>query len=271
MIGLRDLVVALQDLGIDHSTPVIAHASLSAFGEVLGGAETVIGALLYLYDTLVMPTFTYKTMIVPEEGPPSNALAYGSRPDANLMAEFYSPTLAADRLMGIIPERLRRHPAAQRSMHPILSFAGVNAREILASQSLEEPLAPIRRITDAHGWVLLLGVDHTTNTSIHYAERLAGRKQFVRWALTPQGVMECPSFPGCSDGFNAVAPLLAHATRRSEAGQAAIQAVPLQELVEIVQTRIRSDPLAFLCNHSYCERCQAVRDHINKNSPGLAM
>jgi aminoglycoside 3-N-acetyltransferase len=108
-----------------------------------------------------------------------------------------------------------------------------------------------------------MGVDHTVDTSIHYAERLAGRKQFVRWALTTKGVVECPGFPGCSDGFQAVAPRLESVTHRVQAGPVEIQAVPLSDLVDTVRSLIAEDPLALLCSRERCERCDAVRATVN--------
>jgi aminoglycoside 3-N-acetyltransferase len=259
MTSLDELVTAFRGLDIEPSRPVIAHASLSAMGTVQGGAEAVIDALLSVFHTLVMPTFTYKTMLVPETGPEDNGLAYGRRKDANKMAEFFHPEMPADRLMGVIPEALRRRPQAHRSTHPILSFAGVNTNGILDRQSLADCLAPIGMLVEAEGWVLLIGVGQTVNTSIHFVERIAGRKQFIRWALTPDGVVECPGFPGCSDGFNAIAPLLAPISRRAPLGQTFIQAMSLVESIEITKAQIQADPLAFLCENAQCERCETVR------------
>jgi aminoglycoside 3-N-acetyltransferase len=262
MITFHDFVAAFQKLGLKHTTPVIVHASLSAFGDVQGGAETVLGALIYIFDTLLMPGFTYKTMVTPQFGPLDNGLSYAESQSANLMAQFYRPSLPVDRLMGVVPEALRQHPRSRRSPHPILSFVGLNAASYLESQTLEEPLKPIERLVEAKGWVLLLGVDHTVNTSIHYAERLAGRKQFVRWALTPDGVLECPGFPGCSDGFGQLAPRLEPFARQVQLGLGQVQAVPLPELVAAARAWIESDPLALLCDRSYCERCAAVRKSV---------
>lgn len=272
MITFHDFVAAFQKLGIKHTTPVIAHASLSAFGDVQGGAETILGALIYIFDTLLMPGFTYKTMVTPQFGPPDNGLSYAESQTTNLMAQFYRPNLPVDRLMGVVPEAMRQHPRSRRSMHPILSFIGMNAGSYLESQTLAEPLKPIERLVEANGWVLLLGVDHTVNTSIHYAERLAGRKQFVRWALTPNGVLECPSFPGCSDGFGQLALRLEPVTRQMQVGVGLVQAVPLQELLSTARAWVESDPLALLCDKSYCERCAAVRKHVyeGQNKPAPA-
>lgn len=260
MLSFTDLRTGLFKLGLSH-TPVIAHASLKAFGEVAGGAETLLRATLDSVWALVMPTFTYRTMITPETGPENNGLTYGSERDLNRMAEPFTPDFPADRMMGVIPEALRRHPRARRTSHPILSFAGVYADKFLAAQSLQNPLGIIGALAEADGWILLLGVDHTVNTSIHYAERLAGRKQFVRWALLPDRIIECPGFPGDSAGFDILAPDLLGDTRQVMIGQAVVRALPLRSLIKAVDARLKADPLALLCDRPDCERCNAVREN----------
>jgi len=261
-LTFRELCAGFRKLEIDPALPVVVHASLSSFGQVNGGAQAVVEALLACYNTVVMPTFTYKTMLVPEIGPPNNAILYGRGTSVNFMADFFTPEMPADRLIGAIPEVLRCHPQARRTFHPILSFAGVNATQILQCQTLEEPLAPLAALHEAGGWVLLLGVNHTVNTSIHCGEMQAGRRQFVRWALTPQGVLQCPGFPGCSDGFEAIAPHLEGITRRVRIGKSGVQAIPLADLLATVCRLVSADPLALLCNRFYCERCQAVREDV---------
>ena len=256
----QDILIGFRSLELGDK-PVIVHASLSAFGKIDGGAETLVSALLAVFDSVVMPAFTYRTMIIPSSGPETNAIIYGSGADANRMAEFFDPQMPADPLMGAVAETLRKRPRAGRSAHPILSFAGVNARAALAEQILTNPLAPIGALAKQDGWVLLLGMDHTVNSSIHYAEKLAGRKQFVRWALTPQGVRECPGFPGCSAGFQSIAPEVERYTRQAKIGNAAVQAVPLKILFKAVIERIKNDPLALLCQQTDCPRCNEIRIH----------
>ena len=262
MVGFRDLLRALQSLQIPRTQPVLVHASLSAFGQVGGGADTLLRALMANYDSLLAPTFTYKTMLIPESGPEHNACAYGSGKDANRMTEFFTPDMPADPLMGIIPETLRLQSHAARSTHPILSFAGLNAAPLLEAQSLKEPLGPVRLLYDSQGWVLLMGVDHTVNTSLHYAERLAGRLQFVRWALTSNGVQVCEGFPGCSDGFQALHPHVAGAVRSLQVNGASIQALPVVTLVDVALNLIRQEADALLCSRPDCERCAAVRQAL---------
>jgi aminoglycoside 3-N-acetyltransferase len=178
------------------------------------------------------------------------------------MAEFYSPDMPVDRLIGAVPEALRNHPKAKRSMHPILSFTGVNASKILDAQTLDFPLAPIEALAAADGWVVLLGVNHRTNTSIHLAEYRAGRKTFQRWALTRDGAAACPNFPPCSDGFQALDALLEPITHKQLVGDAWVRVLPLRGLLEIAEAEIARNPQALLCEREGCPRCDAIRAEL---------
>ena len=258
MPDYEELFLAFQELGLQE-TPVIAHASIKPFGYIQGGAETVLEAMLASFAGLIMPTHTYKTKIIPEVGPPNNGITYGSGDDKNKLAEPFSLGMRTDSMMGILPETLRSHPSAMRTAHPILSFAGVNASFPLFTQTLYEPLAPIGVLAEQGGWAVLINVDHTVNTSIHYAEKLAGRRQFIRWALMGDRVVECPNYPGDSMGFQAIEEHIKSDTRRVEMGEAFIQAIPLKKLFRVVQDLIKKDPLALLCERTDCERCMAVR------------
>lgn len=258
MTDLLEIKNGLSKLGLNKSQ-VIAHASLKAFGHIDGGADTMLAALLDSVRGVIMPAFTYKTMLNPEVGPPKNGMVYGSESDLNKMAEVYHPDMPADRMMGVLAETLRRHPKAKRSMHPIQSFAGIRADAILNTQTIYDPMAPIRALADHDGWVLLLGVDHRVNTSIHYAEKLGGRLHFIRWALMGDRVVECSGFPGDSEGFEAIAPHVEKYTRRVEIGGAQVQAVHLRSLVKTVVDMIQENPFALLCQRPDCERCTAVR------------
>jgi aminoglycoside 3-N-acetyltransferase len=258
-VRLRDLLLGLRDLHLA-GAPVIVHSSLNSFGQVEGGAWTVVNALVAVFNTMIVPTFTYKTMIVPRSGPENNGISYDAFQEQNQAAEFFTVRMPADPMMGIIPEMLRKHPRVKRSNHPIQSFAGINAENILAAQTMTDHLAPLGVMEKADGWVVLLGVNHNVNTSIHYAEKLAGRRQFIRWALTPKGVVECPGFPGDSAGFQAIGPDLEKFTRQVKIGDTTVQAVPLKMLFKVVVARIKKDPLALLCQQNDCERCNAIRN-----------
>lgn len=262
MITYRDFVSAFRRLGLDQGNRVLAHASLSAFGEVVGGAEAVVGAMVSAIDTVIMPAFTTRTMVVPPVGPENNALDYETRGHNSVEAEFWHPDLSPDRDVGAVAQALRLHPEARRSSHPILSFTGIGAQKYLEAQTLKDPMAPIGELADDDGDVLLLGVDHRVNIAAHYAEQKAGRRQFVRWALTSAGIQECPSYPGCSDGFYVLSERLSGVRRRVDLGHGVVEAVPLRDLIHIVTGWIREDPTALLCDRPSCRRCQAVRQSV---------
>lgn len=259
MVSFREFVNAFRDLGLDGKRPVIVHSALSKVGEIRGGTETVLGALTMTTNGIMAPTFTYKTMVIPEDGPSENACHYGSGRDLNRMAEFFIPDMPSDSLMGILPEAIRSYEGAERSDHPILSFSGIKVTPALKAQTIDEPLAPIRVLAEEDGIVLLIGVDHTVNTSIHYAEKLAGRKQFIRWALTPQGTRQCPGFPGCSDGFEQAAPFIESITRTARVGDAMVRAIPLPQMIMTLTQLMINQPQALLCRKNDCLLCDTVR------------
>jgi aminoglycoside 3-N-acetyltransferase len=259
MLNYTDLKSYFASLNLSDK-PVIAHVSLKPFGYIEGGADTVLRAMLESFKSLIMPTFTYRAMIIPEVGPPNNGITYGAEKDINKMAISFRHDLRADPMMGIVPEAFRNYESVTRTSHPIVSFAGFNAEFALATQTLFDPLAPIGTLADQDGWVVLVNVDHTVNTSIHYAEKLAGRKQFIRWALVGDRVVECPNFPGDSTGFNAIEETIKYDVFRVDIGRGAfIQAISLKVILAAVQELIRKDPLALLCQRDDCEMCNEIR------------
>jgi aminoglycoside 3-N-acetyltransferase len=262
MLTYRDLCGEFRRLDLPPTAPVLVHALPASFDGFKGGVDTLLGGLLSSFSTVLMPAFTFRTMLIPETGPEDNALAYGSGRETNPAAEFFRPNLPVDPGLGLLPERLRQVPQASRSSHPILSFSGVNAADFLAAQTLEDPLALIGALAQSDGWVLLVGVDQTVNVSLHWAERLAGRRQFLRWALTPGRILECPRFPGCPDGFPVLEPHLEDIRRPGRLGPFLLRAYPLADLLEITSHLLHQDPADLLCSRSDCERCAAVRRSI---------
>ncbi len=169
----------LAALGVRPGMVLLVHSSLKAMGFVNGGPVAVILALEQVLGhegTLVMPTHTgdlsdpanWKNPPVPE--------SWWDTIRATMPA--YDPALTPTYHMGIIPETFRKQTEVLRSNHPDASFAarGRHAQRIVADHALV-PLfgeeSPLARIYDLDGWVLLLGVGHGNNTSLHLAESRA--------------------------------------------------------------------------------------------------
>ena len=259
MFSYRDLTKVFLNAGLDSQSRVLLHASIPAIGEIAGGAETLLGAIIATVETAITPTFTTKAMIIPPFGPEDNALDYAASQDQDSIGETFHMDLSPDAHLGEVAETMLRHPDASRSNHPLLSFAGINADEAFALQLLEEPWAPIKWLADADGDVCLMGVDHTWNVALHFAEFLANRKQFLRWAMVEGKVIEVPHFPGCSKGFQDIAPNLEGIVRMTPIGDVVVQLIPLRDLINIATGRIREEPQAFLCDDQECKFCESVR------------
>jgi len=259
MNSYRDLIRAYLELGLTPESQLIIHTSPQAISGIVGGVETLAGSLLASVHCLITPSFTKKAMIIPPFGPEDNAISYDSPKDEESIGEPFHKDLPADPEVGELAEILRRHPKAGRSEHPLLSFAGINAAELLSAQSLADPWAPIKGLADADGDVLLFGADHTANISIHYAELLANRKQFLRWAMWECKVVEIPHWPGCSKGFPKITSKLGGVVREVSLDGASLQTIPLRDLINIAKGWILEDPKALLCDEPDCLYCNLVR------------
>lgn len=258
-ISYRAIQQTLASLSIPTDAPVIVHTSLSAIGRIQGGTDTVIGALLNRFNSVMMPAFTYQTMIVPETGPDENGILYASGKDLNRMAIPFTPDLPVDKWMGITAAAMQTNPLSYRSKHPILSFSGVHVEQGLSAQTLDAPLMPLEWLWKKNGWVLLMGVNHSVNTSIHLAEKIAGRTGFTRWAIQGDRIVTCLHFPGCSNGFNEAAGLLEGISTQVTLGGSQILALPLQAMIEILSLYLQQHPTKLLCKDPYCQRCQEYR------------
>ncbi|MFA5773791.1 MAG: AAC(3) family N-acetyltransferase [Ilumatobacteraceae bacterium] len=173
----HDRIVAdLRHLGVSRGDTLIVHSSLSSIGYVIGGAQTVVSSLLESIGpsgTLTMPGHSgalsepsyWKNPPVPQ--------AWWEIERATMPA--FDPNLTPLREMGVIPETFQRLPGVKRSSHPrtsLLAF-GPLADFITAGHSLADGLgeqSPLARLYERDARVLLLGVPHANNTSLHLAE-----------------------------------------------------------------------------------------------------
>lgn len=255
----RDIELLLRDkLGLN-GQDVIVHASSSALGPVKGGPESIMAAILSAAGTTVMPAFTYQTQVIPQTGPENNAIAYGAGDDLNARAAIFRPDLPVHPDCGVLPELLRQDKDTLRSPHPILSFIaqGSHAREVLSSQTRQNPLGPVAWLEARDGAVLMMGLDQRQNVALHLAEYRAERPGFIRWALTLDDIEELHGIPGCREGFNAVWAELMEFAEVTQIGLARCELIQLRPALALVEERIREDPNFMLCDKATCGYCRA--------------
>ena len=163
-------------LGVRPGMVLVVHSSLSAMGWVCGGAVAVILALqkaLGSSGTLIMPAHsTGLTEPSKWESPPVPR-SWWSEIRESMPA--YDTALTPTRCMGSIGETFRKQRGVLRSAHPHVSFCacGPHAPHIVDNHELAYGMgehSPLARVFDLHGHVLLLGVGHGSNTSVHLAE-----------------------------------------------------------------------------------------------------
>lgn len=172
------LVDDLQEFDLDGET-VIVHSSFSALGWVAVDPTAVVDAFRTVVTdegTIVMPTHSSQFSDPAQwSNPPV--------PDAwiePIIAERapFRPASTPSRGVGVIPECFRAYPDVHRSRHPVVSFAawGGDAQSIVADHPYDAGLgegSPLSAVYDREGVVVLLGVDHGVNTSLHLAEHRA--------------------------------------------------------------------------------------------------
>jgi len=153
VISRARLVRDLRALGLRPGMTVMVHSSLSRIGHVRGGGETVVNALLAVLGrrgTLVVPSFNHG------------------------LAWVFNP-LATRTTSGAIPDTLWRRPDAVRSNNATHAVAAVGPRahEICDGDLETGPFSqdsPIGRIVHGGGFILALGVSHSSSTAYHVAE-----------------------------------------------------------------------------------------------------
>ena len=152
-------------------------------------------------------------------------------------------------------------PGHHRSGHPLCSFAAIGslAGDLIPDAKNMDLCAPLNNLCASGGSVLLMGVDLTSMTLVHVAEKLAGRNLFRRWAGADDGVVEV-EVGGCSTGFNTLEPTLQPFSKRASVGFGTWTAFVADEVLSAAAEAIRADPAITHCGDSTCDRCNdAVR------------
>ncbi len=173
---ITSLLNDFKSLNIKAGSVIIMHSSLSEIGWTIGGPVAVITALMRVITpegTLIMPTFSGdNTDPSTWENPPVPKSWWDLIRNES---PAYHPDITPTRGMDVIVETFRKMPNIIRSNHPVSSFAawGKNAKFITENHELIADLgedSPLARIYALNGKILLIGVTHENNSSLHLAE-----------------------------------------------------------------------------------------------------
>ncbi|MFX0024529.1 MAG: aminoglycoside N(3)-acetyltransferase [Candidatus Hermodarchaeota archaeon] len=173
---ITTLKTDFETLGVKPGSVIIMHSSLSKIGWTVGGPVAVIEAMLQILTpegTLIMPTFSGDNTDPSHwENPPVPESWWDII--RNEMPAYH-PKITPTRGMGAVVDTFRNWHNVIRSNHPISSFAvwGKHAEFITNNHELLSDLgenSPLARIYDLGGLILLVGVTHENNSSLHLAE-----------------------------------------------------------------------------------------------------
>lgn len=157
MYTKESLISDLRNMKIDPSGTLMVHSSMKAIGEVEGGADTVVDALMeYMKDgLLILPTHTW----------------------AQMNREYTRFDVKTEpSCVGLLTNLFRIRPGVKRSLHPTHSVVafGKDAQAYVSGE--ENSFTPCARngcwgkLLDRHAQILFLGCPLTKNTFLHGVE-----------------------------------------------------------------------------------------------------
>ena len=239
----------LVALGIGADGVLVVHTAFSSFGGGAGAPADLIAALRLAAGargTVVMPSM--------------------SDDDDRVFDRQRTPCIG----MGIVADTFWRMPGVSRSDSPH-SFAaiGPHAAEITAPHPVDVPHGPDSPIGRAHeldAQILLLGVGHDANTTVHLAENLAG----VRYRLQVHSTvlvngrltrLDYSEVDHCCANFSMMDRWLDErgAQRRGVVGHATARLARSRDIVAAAIERLRESETVFLHPPGVCAECDEAR------------
>ena len=259
-ISQAQLVEELRTLGVRQGGVLVVHMSYRAVRPVDGGPAGIIEALHAAVGsdgTIVMPS-------------------WGEDDDI----PFEPATTPVSPSLGVTAEIFWRLPDVRRSVHPF-AFAALGAQ---AAAVTADPLptpphrleSPIGRVHELDGQILLLGVGHDANTTIHLAEVLAQVPYAVPKHCTAMDEgravrVDYTENDHCCQRFALVDEWLRarNLQREGRVAHAPARLMRARDVVTIVREQLRGDPLIFLhAPESGCAECDEARRSVPATRQG---
>lgn len=251
-----ELTQQLRTLGVREGGVLLVHASYRSARPVEGGPPGLVEALRAAVGpagTLVMPSWP-----------------------GDDHAPFDVRTTPVAPELGVVAETFRQQPGVVRSDH-LQAFAalGPHAARITADPlplPPHIPASPVGRVHDLDGQVLLLGVGHAADTTLHLAELLGGVPYRVPSSCTvfEDGravTLEYGENDHCCRRFALADRWLRPRglQREGPVGHAHCRLARAQDIVAVARRRLKRNVLVFLHpQRAGCEECDEARASIDR-------
>jgi len=253
LVPQSEVVAQLRSLGVKEGAVLLVHTSFRAVGPIQGGPLGLIEALreaLGPAGTLVMPAWAGRDGV------------------------FNPRSSEASKSLGVVAQTFWRIPGVRRSDHPhAFAAVGPRAEDLLPDPFPDPPhgpASPVGRVWEADGQVLLLGVNHDANTTIHLAEVLGGAPYRV-WKSHTVLIDGIPSRvhyqenDHCCERFVLVDAWLEASGLQMQGtvGNAFARLTRSKAIVDRVAFQLRQDPLVFLHDPKHgCRECDLARASV---------
>ena len=240
------LLAELRALGVEPGGILLVHTALS---KVDRSPRDLIEALLAAVGsagTLVMPS-----MADDDDAP------------------FDRRTMPC-RAVGLVADTFWRMPGVLRSDSPhAFAAIGPHAAFITRPHPVDIPHgldSPPGRVFQLNGSVLLLGVGHDSNTTLHVAEALAGvRYRQPKYATVLENGRprryEYGETDHCCERFALLAEWLGSRQQRGTVGNAQSRLFRAHDAVAAALERLRENETVFLHQPGACAECDLARRH----------
>ena len=256
LVTKEDIIKGLKEVGFRTGDIIMVHSSLSSIGYVEGGADTVIDAFLEIIDkegTLVMPAFSF-----------------GWDSAKGQMIKYPFNIFKSPSRMGKITETFRLMKETLRSNHPTHSVIakGSKAKEItLNGQYYKSTVgkdSPFEKMIHLGAYILLLGVNQTSNTTIHHIEdEVKDKVPYLKAAR-----IDGEDYSRAHSDFNGIEKYLIKykAIKFGKIGEAIVRVMNAKKLVKITKNvLLKEDPCALLCENLECKFCCWARQKNAKS------
>jgi aminoglycoside N3'-acetyltransferase len=248
-IGRDEIVEQLLALGVEPGRVLLVHTAFSKVAPVEGGPIGLIESLLAAVGpqgTLAMPSM--------------------SDDDDHPFDARHTPC----RAMGVVAEAFWRRPGVLRSDSPhAFAAIGREAQALTAPHPYDVPHgldSPVGRVHELDGQVLLLGVGHDADTTVHLAENLAnvGYSLTKHLTIVREGrpvSLEYREIDHCCERFSLLDEWLEAdgRQRRGVVGHAEARLARAHDVVSRALVHLREDDTVFLHGAGLCDECDEAR------------